>query len=114
MEFTVELENVDGLLPPESEINLYRIVQELINNVIKHSEATEAWLSVKRTAAGARIICRDNGKGFNPAAAAKSRQSGMGLSGLAERVRLLGGHHTIESAPGTGATITVTINATHR
>jgi signal transduction histidine kinase len=103
------LENVDGLLSPESEINLYRIVQELINNVIKHSDATEARLSVKRTAAGAQVICRDNGKGFDPAAAATSRHSGMGLSGLAERVRILGGRHTIESAPGEGATVYVVI-----
>jgi signal transduction histidine kinase len=111
LEFTVELENVDGLLAPESEINLYRIVQELINNVIKHSDATEAWLSVKRTDYGAQIICRDNGKGFDPATAAKSRNSGMGLSGLAERVRLLGGHHTIESAPGKGTMVSVAVES---
>ena len=114
MEFTVELENVDGLLSPESEINLYRIVQELINNVIKHSDAAEAWLSIKRTADGARIICRDNGKGFDPAAAARSRQSGMGLSGLAERVRILGGRYTIESAPGKGTMASVTVESLRR
>lgn len=114
IEFTVELEDVDGLLSPESEINLYRIVQEMINNIIKHSEASDAWLSVKRTQAGIEIICRDNGKGFDPAAAARSRQSGMGLSGLSERVRILGGHHTIDSAPGAGATITVTIETGKR
>jgi signal transduction histidine kinase/ligand-binding sensor domain-containing protein len=111
IEFTVELENVDGLLAPESEINLYRIVQEVINNVIKHSNATEAWLAVKRTAVGIEIICRDNGRGFDPVAAARSRASGMGLSGLSERVRILGGHNTIDSAPGAGATITITIDA---
>jgi ligand-binding sensor domain-containing protein/signal transduction histidine kinase len=110
IEFTVELENVDGLLSPEFEINFYRIVQELINNVIKHSDATEAWLSIKRTAAGAQVVCRDNGKGFDPAAAATSRQSGMGLSGLAERVRILGGRYTIESAPDKGAMVSIAID----
>ena len=112
IEFTVELENVDGLLSPESEINFYRIVQELINNVIKHSAATETWLSIKRTAGGAQIICRDDGRGFDPVAAARAEQSGMGLSGMAERVRILGGRYTIESAPGAGAIVSITINAT--
>jgi signal transduction histidine kinase/ligand-binding sensor domain-containing protein len=110
IEFAVELENIDRLLSAESEINLYRIVQEMINNVIKHSDATEAGLFVKRPAGGIQIVCRDNGKGFDPAAAAVSRHSGMGLSGLAERVRILGGHYTIGSAPGTGTTVTVSVN----
>jgi signal transduction histidine kinase len=110
IEFAVELENIDRLLSAESEINLYRIVQEMINNVIKHSDATEAGLFVKRPAGGIQIVCRDNGKGFDPAAAAVSRHSGMGLSGVAERVRILGGHYTIASAPGTGTTVTVSVN----
>jgi signal transduction histidine kinase/ligand-binding sensor domain-containing protein len=112
IEFAVELENIDGLLPPESEINLYRIVQEVINNVIKHSEAAEAGLAISRVPGGVQIVCRDNGKGFDPAAAASSRQSGMGLSGLTERVRILGGNYTIESVPGAGTTITINVNTT--
>ena len=108
--FSVDLDNIDGVLSAESEINLYRIVQEMINNVIKHSDATEAGLSVNRTAGGIQIVCRDNGKGFDPAAAAISRHSGMGLSGLTERVRILGGHYAISSTPGAGTTITVLVN----
>lgn len=114
IEFTVELEKVDGLLSPEFEINFYRIVQECINNIIKHSDATEAWLAIKRTAGGIQIICRDNGKGFDLAAAALSRHTGMGLSGLVERVRILGGHHTIESALGKGTTIFITIEVSRQ
>jgi signal transduction histidine kinase/ligand-binding sensor domain-containing protein len=110
IEFTVELENVDGLLSPESEISLYRMAQELINNVIKHSDATEVRLSVKHTMSGVQIVCRDNGKGFDPVVAVKSSNSGMGLSGLAERVRILGGRYMIDSLPGAGATITITVN----
>ena len=109
IEFSTELENVDGMLSQESEINVYRIVQELINNVIKHSNATEAVLSITRTESGAQIICRDNGKGFDQTLAAKSSSSGMGLSGLTERVRILGGRYTIESAPGAGSTTTITV-----
>jgi signal transduction histidine kinase/ligand-binding sensor domain-containing protein len=113
IDFTVELENVDGLLPAELEINLYRIVQECVNNVIKHSSAAHAWLSIKRTGQSAQIVCRDDGKGFD-IAAARSRQNGMGLSGLEERVRMLGGRWQVESQPGAGTTVTITINGIKR
>lgn len=107
IEFTAEIENIDGLLSKESEINLYRIVQECVNNVLKHSAATSALLSIKRTAGGALITCRDNGRGFDPDPSL--RKDGIGLIGIAERVGMLGGRYTIESAAGKGTTITVTI-----
>lgn len=102
------IDNIDGLLSKESEINLYRVVQECANNVVKHSAATNAWLIIKRTASGAEITCKDDGKGFDTEAS--SRKGGMGLVGMAERVRMLGGRYTMESAPGKGATIRVTID----
>ncbi|HXQ73343.1 MAG TPA: ATP-binding protein, partial [Pyrinomonadaceae bacterium] len=98
---------IDGLLSRESEINLYRVLQECLNNVLKHSAATTAWLSIKRTPDGAQIICRDNGKGFDSETV--SLCSGMGLIGMAERVRMLHGKYTMESAPGKGVTIYITI-----
>lgn len=107
IEFLTETDNIDGLLSKESEINLYRVLQECLNNILKHSGATTAWLSIKRTASGAQIICRDNGKGFNPETISLS--SGMGLIGMAERVRMLDGRYTIESVPGKGVTIHITI-----
>ena len=109
IEFITETDNIDGLLSKESEINLYRVLQECLNNILKHSAATTAWLSIKRTAGGAQIICRDNGKGFDPETISLS--SGMGLIGMAERVRMLGGRYTMESAPGKGVTISVTIDS---
>lgn len=107
IEFTTETENIDGLLSKESEINLFRVVQECVNNVLKHSAATQCWVSIKRTVNGAQITCKDNGRGFNRAA--KSPESGMGLIDVAERVRIIGGKYTIESAAGKGTTIRVTI-----
>ncbi len=111
IEFITETDNIDGLLSREFEINLYRVLQECLNNILKHSAATTAWLSIKRTANGAQIICRDNGKGFDPEATSLS--SGMGLIGMAERVRMLGGKYAVESALGKGATIRVTIDSHH-
>ena len=107
IEFIAEIDNIDGLLSKESEINLYRVVQECVNNVIKHSAATKSWVSIKRTAHGARIICKDNGKGFD--AETKLPRSGMGLTSVAERVRMIGGKYTVESALRKGATIEVVI-----
>jgi len=111
IEFITETDNIDGLLSNESEINLYRVLQECLNNILKHSAATMAWLSIKRTASGAQIICRDNGKGFAPETTSLS--SGMGLIGIAERVRMLGGRYTMESAPGKGVTIYIRIEQAH-
>ena len=107
IEFITETDNIDGLLSKESEINLYRVVQECVNNVLKHSGATKCWLSIKRTAGGALIICKDNGHGFDPQSA--SPESGMGLIDIAERVRMLGGRYTMESAVEKGTTISITI-----
>lgn len=107
IKFITETDNIDGLLSRESEINLYRVLQECLNNILKHSAATTAWLSIKRTTGGAQIICRDNGKGFDPETVSLS--SGLGLIGMAERVRMLGGRYTMESAPGKGMTIYITI-----
>lgn len=107
-EFITEIDNIDGLLPNESEINLYRMVQECINNIVKHSAASCAWISIKRTDNGAQIICRDNGRGFDPAT--NSSNNGMGLIGMAERVRMLRGRYTLESAVGKGTTIRITIS----
>jgi ligand-binding sensor domain-containing protein/signal transduction histidine kinase len=107
IEFITEIDNIDGLLSKESEINLYRVVQECVNNVLKHSAATNVWLLIKRTASGAEITCRDNGQGFDPEASL--RKGGTGLISMAERVRMLGGRYTMETAVGKGATIRITI-----
>ena len=96
------------MLSKESEINFYRVVQECVNNVVKHSAATQVWLAIKRTISGAQITCRDDGRGFDPKA--NLPKSGMGLTGMAERVRMLGGRYTVETAPGKGATIQVNID----
>jgi len=105
VEFIAELDNIDDLLSQDSAINLYRLVQECVNNVVKHSNATKAWLFIKRTGNDAEITCRDNGRGFDPAA--NSSQNGLGLAGMLERVRMLGGRYTLESGVSKGTTMRV-------
>ena len=108
VEFVAELDNIDDLLSQDSAINLYRMVQECVNNVVKHSQATRAWLFIKLNGNSTEIICRDNGRGFDPAASAS--RNGLGLTSMSERVRMLGGRYTLESAVGKGTTIRVVLS----
>jgi signal transduction histidine kinase len=94
--FSAELDNIDDAFPEALRINLYRIIQECLNNIIKHAQATEASIHVKRTIDGVMLTVRDNGTGFTPAnsrseANCELGQNGFGLTGMAERARLLGG-----------------------
>jgi signal transduction histidine kinase len=108
--FAAEIAAIDGLFPKDSEIHFYRIVQEWVNNLVKHSQATEARVAVRRAAGGLVLTIRDNGRGFTPEAVASDRTAGgFGLIGLSERVQLLGGKLAIQSAPGQGAMISIDI-----
>jgi signal transduction histidine kinase len=111
IEMSSELDDIDGVFPPADEITIYRIIQESLNNVVKHSRAGEAHVAVRCQEHQVEITIRDNGQGFasNASDAGAAPRGGFGLKGLAERVHMLGGTHTIESAPGRGTTVTVRI-----
>lgn len=110
--FTSSIDNVDGCFSKEDEIGVYRIVQESVNNVVKHASASEASVAVVRDPARVEITIRDDGRGFVPGAApaGNGRRGGFGLIGIAERVRMLGGRYTIDSAPGRGTVVRVEID----
>ncbi|HEV2381078.1 MAG TPA: sensor histidine kinase [Terriglobia bacterium] len=108
--FTAEIDEIDNAFPKDSEINFYRIVQESVNNVIKHSEATEASVAVRHTTGGVVLTIRDNGKGFTPGATESHRGAGgFGLIGITELAQLLGGKPAVHSAPGQGTVISIEI-----
>jgi signal transduction histidine kinase/streptogramin lyase len=109
--FTVEIDPLDNLFPRQAEINVFRIVQEAVNNIVKHSGATEASLVIKSDAARVTLSIRDDGRGFGPGAEGDggAGQRGFGLLGLRERVRLLRGKIDVESAPGRGTNIHITL-----
>ena len=99
--------NVPATLPAATSLNIYRIVQESLQNVVKHSGATEAsvTLSVEDEVINLKVV--DNGVGFDTKAARP--QSSLGLISLRERVRLLHGIIVIDSNPGSGTQIEATI-----
>ena len=109
--FSAEIDTIDGIFSKEAEMNLYRIVQESINNIVKHSRATEAKVALKRDGRLVQLIIKDNGRGFisNPSTTTESRRRGFGLTGISERARMLGGKEVIHSVRGQGTTITITV-----
>ena len=88
-------------------IAIYRVVQEALNNSSKHATATRIDVSLDATGERIRLIIADNGSGFDLQAARRSitGKSGLGLSGMRERVEATGGTFDIESAPGQGVVI---------
>jgi len=109
IEATAEIDKIDNFLSPETEINVYRIVQESVNNIIKHSGASEALLAVKRGDNEITIVIEDDGRGFLPSAASvkTNGKGGFGLIGIAERVKMLHGVYEIDSAPESGTRIRI-------
>ncbi|HEY0808588.1 MAG TPA: sensor histidine kinase [Longimicrobiales bacterium] len=93
--------DIKGALSPETEIATYRIVQEALSNVIRHSKATRAVVHLERAADGVVVSIEDNGVGFNPAATLRSPHS-LGLFGMQERASYLGG--TVEIRSGSSGT----------
>ena len=101
IEVSVESESVPEDLPDEYKICLYRIVQEALNNAVRHSGARNAKVAVERLAESIVVRVTDDGHGFDPV-----RLRGMGILGMEERVKRLGGTLRVASEPGRGATVT--------
>ncbi len=97
------VDDIDGLFNPEEEINLYRVVQEGLNNIAKHAGASHAEVRIIREEESLKLFIGDDGRGFDPSAGEKGK--GLGLRGMAERIGILGGSLRIETAPGKGTRI---------
>ncbi|MCK9409305.1 MAG: two-component regulator propeller domain-containing protein [Bacteriovoracaceae bacterium] len=105
LECVYHIDEIDGIIPKEREINFYRIIQEGINNILKHSGATQASMMIRRSDEGLTASLWDNGKGFD----AEGVQAGLGLTGIRERTKILGGIFELKSATNGGTTLLITI-----
>jgi signal transduction histidine kinase len=92
----------DARLPAEVETTLYRIVQEALTNIVKHAGASRVSILLVRRRGTATVVIEDDGQGFD---LAELREEGMGIIGMRERVELHEGRLTVESTPGSGATL---------
>jgi len=99
------------LLDGEQELQLYRIVQELVSNILKHSEATETNIQLNQNEGSVNLIVEDDGVGFVPKESIKA--DGIGLSNLKARVAKLDGTFHIDSGKGAGTTISIDIPVTN-
>jgi len=96
-------------LDSEAEINLYRVFQESLNNVVKHAGASKVTISLIASHPIIRMRIEDNGKGFDTLERMGKNDNKLGLVGIAERVDLMGGTFEMVSRPGVGTRIVVEI-----
>lgn len=100
-------------LAPSLEISVYRIVQESLTNIVRHARASHVVVEMNGGADGSEleVIVRDDGRGFDAASWREdvARAGCTGLSGMSERIQLLGGAFDVDSRPGRGTRITATL-----
>jgi two-component system sensor histidine kinase UhpB len=96
-----------SVIPQDVALCLYRVVQEALNNVIRHSAARRVDVLLGLEGRHLALRVTDDGRGFNPAPAGQG--TGLGLRSAAERVAAVGGRLTVESAPGAGTTVRVAV-----
>ncbi len=102
LEIDLDINGVEQRLNPAAELMIYRVVQEIVHNIIKHAEATQAMVSVSWQKDILLIAIDDNGKGI---AAGDISKAGIGLPNLKKRVEAVNGTIEIESKPGEGTSV---------
>jgi len=98
----IRLQEID--VPKHLRVVIFRVLQEALNNFIKHSQGDQVYVSLKKKGGGIKLLIEDNGIGFNP----EDSKNGLGLDSMRGRVELSGGIFKIESARGKGTTIRAT------
>ncbi len=103
IELSADIEDIDDAFPEDSRINVYRIVQEGVNNIVKHAHATHGTVTARRTRSSVVLTISDNGQGL-PSEPRQPRPGGggFGLTGLRERAMLMNGTLQIKSESGGG------------
>ncbi len=103
--WSLEQSGAEGRFPEDVEVGVYRIVQELTGNILKHAGAREVQVQVLRNRGNLVVLVTDDGRGFDPANAG----GGIGLGNMRDRARLLGGSLQFTSARGEGTTATLRV-----
>jgi signal transduction histidine kinase len=114
VEIAVSAEPLDGVLAREGELALYRIVQEALSNVVRHSGAARVRVGLGAVDGAVRATIEDDGRGFRVAETMTGEGSGLGLFGMRERAAYLGGRVEFDSVPGGGTTVRVEIPVQER
>jgi signal transduction histidine kinase len=110
---TISVKGQPRRLPDEVELVVFRIVQEALSNASRHSQANEVQVSAEFNASVTKVTIQDKGRGFAPpdVMGDLTREGKLGLAGMQERARLIGGELDVVSQPGEGTVITVNVPA---
>ncbi|HEX9016099.1 MAG TPA: ATP-binding protein, partial [Chloroflexota bacterium] len=111
MDVSLDLQGLERRLPKPVEAQLYRIVQEMLTNVSKHSRASRVAITMTMAGETLRILVEDDGIGFDASTATSRPDSGLGLLTMRERAGLLGGTFNLRSTPGHGTSVEITVPA---
>ena len=109
IQFDRRIEPVDDVVAPEAAVHVYRIVQEALNNIMKHAEASKVRVEIVRDLKQVRLTIDDNGKGFKPAQINGRGPVGLGVSEMTERARMLGGDLDFLPSPSGGTRLVARI-----
>jgi signal transduction histidine kinase len=101
-------------LPSNLATACYRVAQEALSNVMRHAQARGVWVELSQGEDEVRLVVRDDGVGFDLVEARRraARGASLGLSGMQERIELLGGQFTVESEPGHGTSLRIRVPVT--
>jgi hypothetical protein len=108
LKVTLHCKNTLPHLKPDTVVFLYRMCQEVLNNTLKHAEASQAEVTLDQEGEMLTLCVSDNGKGFDPQTAIHNG-NGSGLANLNKRCRLIGATLRIDSGPGKGVKICITL-----
>ena len=111
IQFVMEVADIDRLFSKDAQMSIYRIVQEALTNIVKHSGAGKARVAVQRGRGSVAVFIEDDGKGFqrSEVAAHKLDSKGLGLASMEERIGMLGGSLSLWSEQGRGTHISFSI-----
>ncbi|PLS78382.1 MAG: hypothetical protein CYG59_18715 [Chloroflexi bacterium] len=104
-----QVHGTERRLDPQSELALFRIVQEAWSNVRRHAQATDVSIDFRYDRDGLHVTVADNGRGFTPQANGRSPRGRFGLLGMQERAMLVGGSVRITSAPNAGTRLEISM-----
>jgi signal transduction histidine kinase len=96
-------------MPPDVEVCLYRIVQEALTNVARHSGALSCAVSLRRVGDQVELVVEDSGRGMTEASGGADARRGLGLMGMRERAQSLAGRFSIDNRPEGGTRVVVTL-----
>ncbi|MBN2728186.1 MAG: sensor histidine kinase, partial [Bacteroidales bacterium] len=111
VDISFKTEKCEQRLDHNTELIFFRIISELINNTLKHANAKNVDITLKKESGKLQLIFKDNGIGFDVETIMNSEQKGMGLKNIVSRIRSINGVYKIESSPGKGFEIQIEIEA---